>query len=444
MHLTQVIMFLKQVDELETAKTLLDTFTKYSHSLQQYDELGMLYEKCKFYNESLKMLEKCYSSAYEPGQLKSIRANFAKVYNHLNDPDKSLFYSNLNLEMNPSDPEALMEQSFSYYLKAEFLKSRQIQEELLKMPNVSDDVKNRITFNMGSFEMEDGNFKSGLYKMILGGKKIGLWAPIKTNYPKWQGEQTDKTVLVYAEGGIGDELLNIRFMKEFEKRNINAIWVGHREDTNKLFKRHGFRVMSINDSLDPLEQYLSCDGMTMPILMNIEKENFWKGSYLKPDPEYIEKWKKILPQRFLTVRWSGNPYYDQDLHRSVDKDLLVSELEKLNIPLVSLQIDNKYCMKQLIDVDVASWEDTLAIQYLAKGNITSCTSTAHSAGSIEAKSYVLPPICTYYPWLGRPEENRSWWYSENTNVYVQKKHKSWAEPINNLIGQLKRDLADDN
>lgn len=441
MHLTQVVNFLRQTDELSTAKVLLDTFAKYSNTVEQYDELGMLYEKCKFYHDSLAMLEKCYAAVYEPQVKKSVRANLAKVYNHLNEPKKSIFYSNLNLEMNPNDFEALMEQSFSYYLLGNYAKSHDIQFELLKKENLPDNVKKRITFNMGSFEMEEGDFKSGLYKMIMGGKEIGLWTPMRSAYKKWDGSQTKKTVLVYAEAGIGDELINVRFMNEFKKRSINAIWIGHRKETNDLFKRNGFKVLSTKDQLDPLEEYVYCEAMTLPILLDIDKTQFWQGSYITPDEKYVEKWRKILPDKFLTVRWSGNPLYDQDLHRSVDCDLLVSSLKELNLPIISLQIDNKYTMKNdLIDVDVENWEDTLAIQHLALGNITSCTSTAHSAGSIDAKNYVLPPICTYYPWLGRVEENRSWWYSKNTKVFVQKKHKSWNEPINKLILQLKRDL----
>lgn len=442
MHLTQVVSFLKQTDELSTAKNLLDTFAKYANNVEQYDELGMLYEKCKFYQDSLAMLEKCYAAVYEPQMKKAVRANLSKVYNHLNEPLKSIFYSGLNLEMNPNDFEALMEQSFSYYLLGNYAKSYEIQAELLRKDNLPENVRKRITFNRGSFEMEEGNFKSGLYKMIMGGKEIGIWAPVRSSYPKWDGSFTNKTVLVYAEAGIGDEMLNIRFMHEFSKRGMKAIWIGFREETNKLFKRNGFKVLSTKDQLDPLEEYVYCEAMTLPIVLDIDKTKFWQESYIKPDENYVEKWRKLLPEKFLTVRWSGNPYYDQDLHRSVDRDLLVSRLKELNLPLVSLQIDNKYILKDdLIDVEVESWEDTLAIQYLALGNITSCTSTAHSAGSIDAKNYVLPPICTYYPWLGRPEENRSWWYSENTKVFVQNTHRSWIEPIDSLIEQLKKDLG---
>ena len=177
MHLTAVVEFLRTTDELKTAKELLNTFAKYARSIEQYDELGMLYEKIKAYPESVKMLEKCLATAPHPQQLKAVRSNLSKVYNHVNDPDKSLFYSNLNLEMNPNDYEARMEQTFSYYLRGDYDKSNEIQIELLKDPNLPDNVKKRITFKMGTFEMMNGNFKEGLFKMVMGGKDSkGVWS----------------------------------------------------------------------------------------------------------------------------------------------------------------------------------------------------------------------------------------------------------------------------
>jgi tetratricopeptide (TPR) repeat protein len=430
MHLTAVVEFLRATDELKTAKELLNTFSKYATSLEQYDELGMLYEKIKAYPESLKMLDKCLAVCPHPEQMKAVRANLSKVYNHVNDPDKSLFYSNLNLEMNPKDYEAKMEQTFSYYLRGDYKKSHEIQLELLSDPNLPENVKKRITFNMGSFDIMHGNFKQGMYKMIMGGKAIGIWKGINKPFPKWTGEQTNKTILIYAEAGIGDEIINIRFCKEIEKRGMKYLWVGYRKDTNELFKTNGYRVVESDTNLDPMEEYVYCESMSLPVLLDLDKDDLWHGTYLTPKQEYIDRWKEILPQEFITARWCGNPYYDQDLHRTVNKELLLETLAKSCLPVVSLQIDEP--TEGLINPDIKDWDDTLAIQYLAKLNVTSCTSTAHSASAIGANVVVMPPICKYYPWELLKKDTYSYWYSDNTRVFVQKKHKDWTEPLQRL------------
>lgn len=440
MHLTAVIEFLKQADELEMAKNLLRTFAKYSNSLEQFDQLGMLFEKVKSYPEALEMLSKCYANTYEPAALYAIRSNFAKVYNHLNEPLKSLEYSSLNLEVNPFDAESKMEQSFSYYLYGDSHKSWEIQNNLLNDPTISEAVKNRITFNMGSFDMDKGLFKQGLEKMILGGKRIGIWPPVKKPFEKWTGNNTDKTLLIFAESGIGDQIIHIRFMNELKKRNIKAIWIGGNDDIREVFKFSGYTVLDNDRSLDPFEEYVYTDSTSLVVLLGLDLPELWVNPYLKVNEIYINKWRNILPDKFVTIRWNGNPYYDQDLHRGLPFDLLYDTIRD-NLPkdvsIVSLQIDeNKKETPELINVNIENWFDTMAIQYLALTNITSCTSTAHSAGAIGANCIVLPPICTYYPWVYLKENNNSHWYANNLKAFIQSKWKNWDEPMNLLKNEL--------
>jgi hypothetical protein len=186
-----------------------------------------------------------------------------------------------------------------------------------------------------------------------------------------------------------------------------------------------------------------CEAMSLPILLDVEQNELWKGPYLKPSETHVEKWKKLLPERFMTVRWSGNPFYDQDLHRTVNKDDLILALQKYNMPLISLQIDSKDSDNRVIDVDIESWEDTLAIQYLAFMNITSCTSTGHSASAIGAPCIILPPIATYYTWLPLKADNTSYWYGPTTKVFPQKKHKDWLEPIESACRIIEEKLNDE-
>jgi hypothetical protein len=42
--------------------------------------------------------------------------------------------------------------------------------------------------------------------------------------PFWQGSPDLENLVVYAEAGIGDEIINIRFMKHLKDRGINAWW----------------------------------------------------------------------------------------------------------------------------------------------------------------------------------------------------------------------------
>lgn len=436
MHLTAVVKFLKQMDELQTAKTLLDTFAKYANSIQHYDELAMLYQETKCYDDSLKMLHKCMTIAND-AEMYNIRANMSKVLNHSNDPHKALEYSKMNLEMNPTNYDTVMEISFSYYLMGEKETSYQIQNELLTK-DISEELKKRIMYNMGTFQMERGQFKEGIKNMIMGGRGLGIWPPMKKPFPKWDGNPTNKKLIIYGEAGIGDELINVRFMNELKKRDIDATWVSIRKDLSNIFTYSGIKSIDSSVNLDPTEEYVFLEAMSLPIILGLEESELWNGSYIKPKQQYIDKWKDILPEKFITLRWSGNPYYDQDLHRFIDKDVLVNKFSQFNLPMISLQIDKKNSDSRLIDVDIESWDDTLAIQYLAKVNITSCTSTAHSAGAMNVNNIVIPPIATYYPWLTMKDDIHSYWYGDNTVLFPQKNHKNWIDPVNQAAEYLEK------
>jgi len=435
MILYNVIEFLNNVDELATANTLLNTFEKYAADISQYDELGRCYEKIKQYNNALRMINKCSALAKDPVQMFNIRANLAKVYNHLNEPFKSITQSKLNIEVDPTDYDSKMELSFSYYLCGDIQKSYDIQRDLLQIPDLPLEIKKRIIFNMSTFEMENGNFKGGMYKMVYGGKEIGIWKSPKRPYEKWQGNDISKTLLVFAEAGIGDEFINIRFMRELTKRNIKHHYVGFRKDLVELFKDNGYNAILESD-LDPLEDYVYCDAMTIPVLLNIDETQLWESPYLAAKSEYIEKWKKLLPEKFLTIKYSGNPFYDHDLHRSLPIQELLSSLSSLNIPIISLQIENKEV--ELVTPDIQSWDDTLAIQHLALYNITSCTSTAHSASASGAKCAVISPICRYYPWVSLSTDYTSPWYGKTTKIFPQIEWRDWSGPFT----LLKKELED--
>lgn len=426
-----IIQFLKQIDELQQAKNLLKTFAKHSVSLEQYDKLGMLFQEVKAYNESLEMLKMCSELAITPQQSYAVRANLAKLYNHLNDPENSIINSSINLKINLNDYEALMEQSFSYYLLGDYQKSFEIQDELLTRKDLPENVLKRITFNMGTFHLYKGEFKEGMFKIVHGGKQIGLWPSVKKPFAKWDGEHTDKTILVYGEGGIGDEFTDVRFIKELQNRGYNALWISNHKLTD-LFARNNISTIKEQD-ISMFNDYVYCEAMSLPYQLDMDEDKLWHGPYLSASQEYINKWKIILPENFITIRWNGNPYYDQDLHRGVDLSSLVNVVESYNLPLVSLQVDdNKIMRYNMIDPKIENWEDTLAIQHLAKLNITSCTSTAHSASAIGANTVVLPPIATYYPWIHLKEDNSSWWYGPTTKVFPQTKHKDWTEPLSKL------------
>ena len=426
--LEHIIQFLKQTDELETASALLKSFKKYSTSIEQYDQLGRLFHDVKDYSEAIDCAERTLVMAANPNQMFAARANLAKLYNHTNQPQKALNYINANLSVDTNNYECLMEKVFSYYLSGDFSASQKLTEELLSNPELPKTVKERCEFNYGSYLMDSGEFKQGMINFIDIGHQIGIWP--KTQFPgkPWDTSvEPGKTIAIQAEGGIGDEIINIRFAKNIKELGMNPVFVTNRNDTLNLFTRNGFDVVRDKSQVpEDAEWILS---MYLPIALDLNKDQLWEKPYLIPDAEYVEKWKKILPKgKKVSIRWQGNPYYDQDLHRSIPLNDLNEylDLNREDVIFVSVQKDNFEGIEKYPKVfDAApyleSLEDLLACLSLMDYNISSCTSVAHVAAAAGLPVAVFPPIATYYTWLGDAK-----WYGDNCTVYRQKQWKDWS------------------
>lgn len=473
--LEPIIFLLKQANEYKLAESLLEVFTRISSNIEQWDNLGKLFMQVKAYDKSLHCLNKCMELLVTEQQQKhpitenpeeepspppalseetqeilyAIRSNLSKVYNHLNKPLEALYNAKINIEQKPYDLDAHLEQVFAYYLLNRKDISETILRQMLEVPNLPDEVKSRILFNLGTYEIRKGNFLQGLYNFYVIGKQIGIWPAINTPLKEWTGGLFfDQTVVIYSEGGIGDEIVNVRFMKNITEMGMNPVWFTPKKDLRKVFNRNGFPCIDSLEDVSPSSLY--CAGMGLPLLLKLQTTDLWKAPYLKADSEYVQKWdwlEEKPKKKLIGLKWFGNPLYDQDLHRSLPLNDLLHVLKQFkekypDVEFVSLQLetmDPNIFPKELVIHQVGDriedFEDTLAILEHCDLVITSCTSIVHAASAMDKKVVVLVPISTYYIWEST-DDHTSPWYSENTHVLRQVQYDHWKEPMDQLSDYL--------
>ena len=435
--LDNVIEFLKNQNELTTAKQLLDTFSKYASRAAEYDLLAKWYMEIKQYPIAIQFAERAMVNISTNEGMYACRSNLAKLYNHANDPKSSLRYSSANLNINPDDKDALLEQVFSYFLLNEKPKSEQILRNLLTQ-DLSDNVLNRVKFNLGTYDLYHGKFQQGLRGFILEGKKLGIWKNPKLPFKFWEGGiQPDKTIIIYAEGGIGDEIINVRFYQTLVDYGMNPVWYTTRSDLLTVFNRLGINTTS-NISSYPVDT-LWTFSMSLPIYLDVTPEQLWFGPYLSADPEYIKKWTWIgqSDKKKIGLRWTGNPEYEHDLHRSVPLPILYPPFNKVEYKLYSLQrdtgADDAMYFPEITDLQdsLKTIEDTLAVIHHLDLVVTSCTSVAHMAAAMGKRTIILVPITAYYTWASTTDTS-SIWYGDNVTILRQTVHKDWTGPLQQL------------
>jgi hypothetical protein len=100
-------------------------------------------------------------------------------------------------------------------------------------------------------------------------------------------------------GQLGDEIINIRFTKKLSALGINYVWLTmtSRKGLVDIYRDNNINaVCSISDvPKEFLASAVFIPGMQLPIALNSQTQDLWKGPYLtKINPIFDEKWKNIL------------------------------------------------------------------------------------------------------------------------------------------------------
>lgn len=419
--------FFIHLKQYEKAKTVLDLLKPHATNIQQIDQLGRLYAEIREFNDTLELAQKIYTLVDTPQSKFDARVNIVRAYLNLNEPLKALgIVEDLERER-PDDHPNQMDKAMCYFLLDRKDEGETILRKILNEPH-TEDIDFRVNFNLGTYDLRNGKFKEGLKHVLLDGRKLNIWHEFK--FPKqqlWEGTpQPGKTIVLCAEGGIGDEIISVRFMKHFKDVGMNPIWYTDRKDIASIFERCGFQTIS-NLSHIPRD-WLWTYSMPAPTYLDLDEDDLWYGPYLTPlnqTPRLPSTGKKI------GIKTMGNPKYDQDLHRTIPLDQVIDCIPE-DYTIYSFHVDEEISHPRVINLKdkINNWDDTL--DYINQMDIivSSCTSLIHAAGSMGKKSIVVVPILTYYTWAAPGRTSR--WYDENLTVLRQTEYNNWNSPISEL------------
>lgn len=469
MSLENIVKFLDDVKENKLANSVLDVFGKYAQTFDQFDDVSKTFFKIKNYDKAIKFGESAYAIASTPQEMYIIRHNLINVYNHNNYPTKALRYIKANEAVMEEDTDRDFEKAFSLFLLNRKQDAAELLRSKLEDETLTEEQRIKLEFNMGTYDLLDGNLQQGLRRFLLAGEQMGIWDNTKTfmtqpieNYglTKWNGEvKPDMNLLVIAEAGIGDEIINIRFTKNLQKLGINYVWLGlsSRKDLVQIYKLNG--INAVSDIKEIPKEFLNSayyiPSMQLPIFLECEYKDLWSENYLTVIPEvYNNKWAEYFKKSSklkIGIRWQGNPAYDQDLHRSIPLADIMDAIPDINTDdLFSIQRDTG--LEELLPyrfinsdgysdspiIDLSSKLETMYDLFACINNldlvITSCTSVAHIAAAMGKKVVVIVPISCYYVWCNPTEKTP--WYGVNVTVLYQKTPRTWKEPLIELTNYI--------
>ncbi|MEZ5563498.1 MAG: tetratricopeptide repeat-containing glycosyltransferase family protein [Gammaproteobacteria bacterium] len=301
-----------------------------------------------------------------------------------------------------------------------------------------------------------GDFRAGWaeYEWRLSVPSLGN-RPRPYAQPRWRGGEdlTGKTILVYAEQGLGDTLQFCRYTSLLADRGARVVLEVQRSLRTLLAGLAGVdELLCPGDELPPFDLYSPL--LSLPLAFATDLESIpAPRSYLAADPLRVEVWRSRLhtqcadtSARRIGLVWAGNPSLTQDRHRSIPLASLLL-LAAPGLQLCSLQKDLRPGDRELLAAhpeiphfgdELNDFADTAALIESLDLVISVDTAVAHLAGALGKPVWILQRYSPDFRWLlGRDD---SPWYP-SARLFRQPQRGDWDSVIAELATARERFLA---
>ena len=268
--------------------------------------------------------------------------------------------------------------------------------------------------------------------------------------PMWRGEAgiEGRTILVYADEGIGDSIQFARYVPLLAPRGARVILAVQEPLQPLLAALPGVSLcISRSEALPAFD--LHCPMCNLPLAFATRLETIPSAiCYLpEPAPARVQFWEQRLGDRLGPARklrvglvWSGNPGHLNDHNRSLPLSALL-RLFDLDARFVSLQKDPKADDKALLGrtgaidltADLTDFAETAALVSCLDIVISVDTSVAHLAGALGRPTWTLLPYSPDFRWL--LDRDDSPWYP-TMRLFRQSQSRDWNELVDRVRAEL--------
>ncbi len=284
-------------------------------------------------------------------------------------------------------------------------------------------------------------------------------ALLKSHAQEWFGEElSGKSILVYAEQGLGDQVFLCRYISRLRHAVPDCtITVYCDERLASVFRRSLQHRIEYCSNLNSAVTHNSFDYYVRTGELQAYLEQFDDidacrlDRYLVPDQDKLAYINRKYANEFGKVIKLGLCWKSFSPSAGSRKNVELSELKPLfqleNVQWISLQTDitqdeidylkNEYGITLYVDSEVHTKThiDDLCTQIESLDGVVSVSSTVvHLAGALGVKTFCLLPKKSFWYWHSESRDSR--WY-RSVSLYRQVERFSWAEPLEDLIRDLK-------
>jgi tetratricopeptide (TPR) repeat protein len=278
--------------------------------------------------------------------------------------------------------------------------------------------------------------------------KVSHFAIPPFRQPLWDGSPLDgRTILLYADHGLGDAIQFIRYVPLVRQQGGRVIVTCAQPLARLLASCPGIdRVVVEGGDIPDSDVYaplMSLPGIFGSNLATLPAE----VPYLFPDASLVERWRgemALSDELQVGIVWQGNPHYVRDRSRSFRLAQFEVISRVAGVRLISLQ--KGYGSEQLADLagrfevtDLGSRLGDLMDTAAAMENLdlVICvdSAVAHLAGALGVPAWVALPFSADWRWLTDRDDNP--WYP-SMRLFRQKRWGDWDEVFERIAGELEK------
>jgi hypothetical protein len=291
-----------------------------------------------------------------------------------------------------------------------------------------------------------GDFRLG-WKLYEWRWKLEPFTSSMRNFPRpcWLGAEdiSGKTVLLYAEQGLGDTIQFCRYVKLVKALGACTVLEVPKALAGLLNGLEG--VDTVIEEGQPLPMFdFHCPLLSLPLALRTEVHSIPSPTpYLSIASGRTRAWaRKLGEKKALRVglAWSGRATHKNDRKRSLTLAELLPYLPE-GYEYFSLQNEVRPEDKPLFRMssirnygeELKDFADTAAICLLMDIVISVDTSVAHLAGALGKTTWVLLPYAPDWRWL--LNRNDSPWY-DSVRLYRQSDDMRWDAVLEQVAYDL--------
>ena len=442
-----------------------------------FHKIGKFDEAISRYNQSLK-INPNYLHTYsnlgntlvELGKFEEAIINHRKVLKI--DPNHVEGYSNLGKALNKLGKfqEAIDNYKKAIKLDPNFAEAYSnlgnTLAELEKFEEAISNHKKAIEINP---QYKEANFNESIINLTLGEFNKG-WKKYEYRFESssipsrryktknlWEGSYLDGTLLVWAEQGIGDQILFISMIPDLKKYAKNIILEVDKRLVD-LFKRYcdqanflNIKIIAAknNELINNFDKHIAM-GSLGQYLRNSEKsfQTTPKRYLISAKTKEQELKEKFFINKKFNVGICWKTLNQKQQFRNIQLEKMLSVLSNTSCNFVNLQFgeferdlqhlkdEHGINIQKVTDIDNYNDLDGLAALINCLDLvITIQNSTAHLACALGKKTWIILAKNARWHWLMNRKE--SLWYPSAT-LFRQKKTGDWSSVINSIGIELKK------